>query len=244
MVYRMKVYIPREHGAWSIWITPFTVGAVLSPWTELTLFAFIGVLCLYISSAPILVLARSRRVKESPLPSFFLFSTLGSLVIGFLVWRIPELILYGVLILPLFIINFWFAKENKERLIINDLAAIIALSSVSMFIVHMGYGYFHWIGVKIWLLSILYFTGTVFFVKSFIREKGNDLFKKQGYVYHSLLVLLPLLFGYWYISLVFLPSSLKYWITPAKMKIRPAVIGIVEIVGSIVFAVIIVLIYK
>lgn len=240
----MKVYIPREHGAWSIWITPFTIGALLFPWTKLFLFAFVGALCLYISSAPLLALVRSKRIKESPFPSFFIFSTLGSLFIGYLVWLSPELILYGVLILPLFIINLYFAKEKKERLLLNDLTAIIALSSVSMFIVHVGHGYFHWIGVKIWLLSIVYFMGTVFYVKSSIREKGNSLFKKQGYAYHSLIVLLPFLFGYWWISVLFLPSSLKYWLTPRKMEIRPLAIGIVEIIGSIVFVGLNVLLYK
>jgi hypothetical protein len=239
----MKVYIPREHGAWSIWVTPFMIGAFLSPWTSLKIFAFIGVLSLYMSSAPLLALVRSKRLNESPIPSLFLFPIFGFLFIGYLVWLSPELILYGVMVFPLFIINLYFAKMKKERLFINDLSAIIALSSVSMFIVHVGYGYFHWSGVKIWLLSVIYFIGSLFYVKSFIREKGNGLFKKQGYIYHSLIVLLPLLFGFLWISVIFLPSSLKYWITPSKMKIRPIVIGIVEIVGSIVFVGLSVLLY-
>jgi hypothetical protein len=241
---RMKIYIPREHGAWSIWFTPFMIATFLSPWTELKMVAFIGVLSLYISSAPLLAFVRSKRVKESPLPSLFFFSFFGFLFIGYLVWHFPELVLYGVLVSPLLMINLYFAKKKKERLFLNDLSAIIALSSVSMFIVHVGYGYFHWSGVKIWLLSVVYFIGTVFYVKSFIREKGNRLFKKQGYVYHSLIVLLPMLFGFWWISAIFLPSSLKYWLTPPKMKIRPIVIGIVEIVGSVVFVGLNVLLFK
>lgn len=183
----------------------------------------------------------NKRITVSKLFHFFYF---GLLVYWLSLWLSPELILYGVLILPLFIINLYFAKEKKERLLLNDLTAIIALSSVSMFIVHVGHGYFHWIGVKIWLLSIVYFMGTVFYVKSFIREKGNSLFKKQGYAYHSLIVLLPFLFGYWWISVLFLPSSLKYWLTPRKMEIRPLAIGIVEIIGSIVFVGLNVLLYK
>jgi len=231
----MKIYFPREHGAWSMWITPFLLASFLSPWTYLKVISFIGIFCLYVSTAPLLTLFRRQRTQESPIPSLLLFISLGLLFLAYPLWRFPETMGYGLIIIPLFIANIYFARMKKERLFMNDILAIIALSSVSLYVVHIGFGFFHPVGLKIWFLSALYFIGTVFYVKSLIRERGNRLFRYTGFIYHFLMVFLPFLIGEWKISLLFLPFAIKMWLTPLNRITKPMTIGILEIVASIIF---------
>lgn len=233
----MKLYIPREHGAWSMWISPFFIAAFLSPWTSLKVLAFIGVLSLYCSSASLLALFRTAKPKESPYPSLLLFFLSGVAFLSVPIWMYPETLLYGLVVIPFFLLNIYFAKKKSERLFLNDVIAIAALSSISMFVVHLGFGHFDWIGVKIWGICIAYFTGTVFYVKSLIRERGNTRFRRTSYLYHLILVLIPFLLGYWWISLIFLPFLLKVIGTPAHLKPRAMTIGIAEIFFSILFVV-------
>ncbi|GGK37000.1 membrane protein [Caldalkalibacillus thermarum] len=232
----MKWYIPREHGAWSMWITPYLIGAFISPWTWMKVIAFAGLFFLYMSSAPLLEYVRnSRRKKTSPLPSLLIFSSIGIVLILFPVLSDPSILWYCVIALPFFLVNLYFARRKKERLIINDIAAIIALSASSLLAVHLGYGGYHPIGLYVWLLSIFYFTGTVFHAKSMIRERGNRLIKRAANLYHALYVIIPILFGLWWVSLIYLPSALKVWLTPFNSKIRPKTLGVMEIGFSVLF---------
>jgi uncharacterized membrane protein len=233
----MKWMIPREHGAWSMWITPYLIGAFVTPWHWQKVIVFFALFFFYLSSAPLLAYVRhsAARRKDSPLPSLLVFGTVGLLLILYPVWSDPDILLYAFLALPFFVLNVYFAYRKKERLISNDLSAIIALSLSGPMAVHLGYGAYHPTGWLVWILSILYFFGTVFYVKSMIRERGNRMMKRTANGYHLLLVSVPLIWGKWWISVLYFPAAVKVWLTPFNSKWRPLVIGIIEIVSSVLF---------
>lgn len=240
----MKWHIPYEHGAWSMWITPFLIGAALSPWTILKVFLFGGSFFFFLASGSFLAFFRRRNRKDSPWPSLLIFVAAGLAFLAFPLWIHPELVFYGLLVIPLLLVNAYFAKKKKERLLTNDLAAIVALTSISLVAVHLGHGSFHPDGVVFWLLSIVFFMGSVFHVRSLIREKRNRTFKAGANLYHAAIVLLPLLLGQWWASIVFLPGALKVWFTPFDTRMRTTVIGIMEIVGSVVFVALVFMLYR
>lgn len=228
-------YIPREHGAWSMWIGPFLIGSFISPWTSTKLFAFIGILAFYLSTAPLLAMIRYRTLKASPWPSFCTFIIIGCLAICYPVWKVPTILWYGLMIIPLFALNIYFAKQKKERLFINDLIAIIALSSTGLLAVHLGYEGFHPAGLWVWGLSILYYADSVFYVKTLIREKGNIGFRRISFSYHFLLLLIPVLMQYWWVAIIYLPTILKVILTPYRLNLRPPIIGTIETLGTLLF---------
>jgi len=207
--------------------------------------AFAGLFFLYMSSAPLLEYIRRSEVrrkqkvvkKASPLPSLIIFVFLGVSFMVWPVWLHPDVLWYAVIPIPFFLVNIYFASKKKERLVINDLAAIIALGASSLLAVHLGYGEYHPVGLTVWLISICYYAGTVFHAKSMIRERGNRLVKRVANGYHGLYVLIPLLMGWWWVSLIYLPSAIKVWLTPFNSQMRPKTIGIMEIGFSLLFVI-------
>ncbi|MBE0467277.1 MAG: YwiC-like family protein [Candidatus Desulforudis sp.] len=240
----MKWYIPREHGAWSMWMTPFIMGALVSPWTILQLPAFMGILFFYLASGSLFAIIRPNRKKESPLPSLIVFLALGLAFMVYPLWNHPEIALYGVIVFALLLINIHFARKRKERVMTNNLVAVVALTSTVLASAHLGYGAFRLDGVVLWVLSSAFFMGSVFFVRSLIRENRNPAFKTRANRYHGLIVLAPLSLGQWWASIALLPSAIKVWLTPFHIKLRTKVIGVVEIVSSVVFLVLTVLLYR
>lgn len=241
----MKWYIPREHGAWSMWIAPYLIGSFVSPWNWVKIMAFLGLFFLYLSTAPLLEYIRrssSRRKQKgvnrgSPLPSLIIYISLGVL---FMVWPVllyAEILWYAVIPIPFFLVNVYFASRKKERLVMNDLAAIIALGASSLLATHLGFGHFHSVGLIVWLLSIFYYLGTVFHAKSMIRERGNLQVKRIANLYHGMYVVIPLFLGWWWVSLIYLPSAIKVWLTPFNSPIRAKTIGMMEIGFSILFVI-------
>lgn len=221
-----------------MWITPFLIGSFLSPWTFDKILAFVGIFCLYVSSTPLLMLVRGvGKSQPSPIPSLIIFFTLGMTFLSVPLWRMPEIVAYGLIVVPLFLLNIYFAKLKKERLFINDVIAIIALSSTAAVAVHLGYGAFEWAGVLLWTLAIIFFTASVFHVKSLIREKKNRRFQIVTKIVHIIIIVIPIMIGYWWISIAFIPSAIKAFAMTQDLPFRPMTIGIVEIANSLLFAI-------
>lgn len=176
--------------------------------------------------------------RPSPIPSLIIYLLIGML---FIVWPAvlhPEILWYAFIPIPFFLVNIYFAFRKKERLIINDLAAIIALGASSLLATHLGYGQFHPIGLIVWIISIFYYLGTVFHAKSMIRERNNPKVKRAAHLYHALLTIVPLVAGWWWLSLIYLPSALKVWLTPFNSQLKAKTVGIMEIGFSLLFVII------
>mgnify|MGYP001225353062 CR=1 FL=1 len=241
----MKWYFPREHGAWAMWSAPFLIGALVSPWTWLQLSAFGGLFFLYTAQAPFMEYIRRWKARTkrkgvsppSPIPSLIVYLLIGALFMLWPVMQYPEILWYALIPVPFLLVNVYFAIQKKERLVINDLAAIIALGASSLLATHLGYGQFHQAGLIIWLISIFYYLGTVFHAKSLIRERGNPKVKQVSRLYHALLVFIPLLFGWWWLSLIYLPSALKVWLIPLNSPLKAKTVGIMEIGFSFLFVI-------
>src|SRR5690554_5976566 len=124
----MKWYIPREHGAWAMLIIPYWIGAAISGIQLSHLIFFVGLLSIYFAQAPLLTYVRNSKHKDV-WPSFIIYVIIGSAFTFPYILMNMGLLWISLCIIPLFFINIYFAKTKKERLFINDLVAIIALSS-------------------------------------------------------------------------------------------------------------------
>ncbi|WP_078595289.1 YwiC-like family protein [Evansella clarkii] len=235
----MKWYIPREHGAWAMLIVPYWIGAAISGlhWAHFVFFA--GLFAAYFAQAPLLTYIRNPKHKDV-WPSFFIYISAGLLLTVPFIINNPALLLIGLAILPLFLLNIYFARTKRERLFINDLIAIIALSSLLLMAYRLTEPALQLEAFFYLFVTVLFFTASVFHVKSLIREKKNQAFHKKSLIYHSLVVAVPLLMQLFFVSAAFLVSLLKTLFVPKKYLRRPMQIGIVEIVNSALFFIIIV----
>ncbi|MFV8829879.1 YwiC-like family protein [Alkalihalobacterium sp. APHAB7] len=230
----MKLFIPREHGAWAMLIIPYLLGALFSETKWLHLFFFIGILSFYFATGPLLSYIRRPKLGKEVLPALLLYILIGSFFVVPVLVIYPFLILLFLVISPFFGLNLWFAKQKKERLFVNDVVAIVGFSLLVLVAFYIGNGAIPLQAYFIMLLNVCFFIGSVFHVKTFIRERGNKRFQKLSNFYHGGLIIVPMLLGLPFVALALAVSSLKTWIMPKK-PVKPITLGIIEIGNSVAF---------
>lgn len=229
----MKWYIPREHGAWAMVIVPYWVGAFISGvhWSHLLF--FLGILSLYFAQAPLLTFVRNSK-NTDVWPSFFVYVIIGLTFILPYLFSNGALLKIGLCIIPLFFINIYFAKTKRERLFINDFVAIVALSCLMLLAYRLTQPS---LSAEIFLylfIVIIFFTSTVFHVKSHIREKKNKRFHQYSLIYHLAIVVIAFIFQWFGAAAAFIINFVKT-LLPKNMFNSPKRIGIIEIVNSTLF---------
>lgn len=239
----MNWYVPREHGAWAMLIVPYLVGMLTSKVTLVHLIFFIGILAFYFSSGPLLTIVRQPKLKKSALPALLTYSFVGILFTLPILYLLPEILLIGLFIVPFFLMNIIFAKMKKERLFANDLCAIIALSFLVIISYYIGNSTIDLAAIILTLVNIIFFTASVFHVKTLIREKGNNHFLFKSNVFHGFTVFGFFIVNMPFIAMFFLITSLKAWFMPKDRKYKPIQIGLIEIANSVAFVIVIAIFY-
>ncbi|WP_216831320.1 YwiC-like family protein [Alkalihalobacterium elongatum] len=236
----MKLFIPREHGAWAMLIIPYLLGSLFSNtnWTHFIF--FIGILSFYFATGPILSYIRKPKLGNSVVPALLLYFLIGCIFIIPVLLEYPFLLLLFLMISPCFLINLWFAKQKKERLFINDVIAIIGFSFLVLVAFYIGNGEIPTQAFFLMLINVFFFIGSVFHVKTFIRERGNKRFHKLSNFYHGGLIIVPVLLGLPFVALALAASSLKTWIMPKK-NLKPITLGLIELGNSVAFVLLLVL---
>lgn len=234
----MKWYIPKEHGAWAMLIVPYWVGAFISGVQLIHFIFFLGILSIYFAQAPLLTFVRNPK-NNDVWPSFFIYVIIGAIFIVPFLLQNYNLLWIGLCIVPLFLINIYFAKMKQERLFINDLVAIIALSSLMLISYRLTEPALDMQIFVYLFIVIIYFTSTVFHVKSLIREKKNKQFHKFSIIYHAGIVVIAFLFQWFGAAIAFIINLIKASL-PKKLFTTPKQIGIIEIVNSSLFFLVVV----
>ncbi|MGI8385454.1 YwiC-like family protein [Robertmurraya sp. P23] len=229
----MKLFLPKQHGAWAMLIIPFWLGVIASNFLWQHIPFFVGWLLLYLATYPMLLLFK--RKKLSLYKKWTIIYMLPALF--FLLFPLltrPSIILFGLIMIPFFCINAYFSSKNNDRALTNDLSAIIVFGIAGLASSFLGEGV---ISFKAWLAffsSILFFTGSTFYVKTMIREKKSEVYKQISWGYHLLVFILWLIVGYWIFALASLPSLLRAIFFYGKpYSVRK--VGILEIVNAVLF---------
>jgi hypothetical protein len=230
----MKLFLPKQHGAWAMLILPFWLGVIDGGFLWQHIPFFIGWLLLYLATYPMLLLVKKKK------PLFYIKWTLIYMVPALLFLLIPlierpTLFYFGLLMIPFFMINAYYTAQNNDRAFMNDLSAIFAFSiaGIASNYLRNGVVTFETI-IFTGLTSVLFFVGCTFYVKSMIREKKNNQFKWISWTYHLLLVFLWLAFGLWIVALAYIPSLLRAILFYGK-TLSPKQIGIYEIINTCFF---------
>ncbi|QUL56357.1 YwiC-like family protein [Paenibacillus tritici] len=181
----MKKYIPNQHGAWAMLVLPFLLGVAASKGQFIHIPLFICWLLIYLFSFPLLQAVKTRRFARVAGP----LKVYGILLVPFALYLVivqPVLLGFVLLLLPLFAVNLYYARTKNERALLNDIAAIVAFCLVIYPVFYVGRGE-SWQAVnELFVLAVLYFTGTAFYVKTVIRERNNPRFYYGSVGYHLL----------------------------------------------------------
>jgi hypothetical protein len=229
----MKLFLPKQHGAWAMLFIPFWlgVGAHGFLWSHIPF--FIGWLLLYLATYPMLLL-----FKRKKLPFYlkwtmiYLFPALLFLFIP--LWTQPKLIYFGLLMLPFFMTNAYYSSKHQDRAFANDVSAVMAFSLAG---IASGFLVTEQVTNELWLVfinSILFFLGCTFYVKTMIREKKNVPFKWISWGFHVIVPIVWLVLGESLLAIAFFPSLIRaigFYGKPISAK----QVGIYEIVNSVLF---------
>jgi hypothetical protein len=232
----MKLFIPKQHGAWAMLIIPFWLGAAASGivWQHIPF--FIGWLLLYLATYPMLLMFKK---KKNP---FYRKWTLIYIVpaLGFLMvplFTTPTIIYFGFSMVPFFFINAYFSSMNKERALMNDLSAIIVFSIAGLASSYLPAGMMNEGAILVFAASVLFFTGSTFYVKTMIREKKNTNFKWISWSYHLMVPILWLAAGEAFAAAAVVPSLIRAVVFYGK-PLSVMKVGIYEIVNAALFFII------
>ncbi|SDS88232.1 YwiC-like protein [Paraoerskovia marina] len=249
---RTAGWIPDQHGAWAMLAVPLVVGVVLSgfAWTHLLLALtwFLGYFAFF---------AIGRWVK-SHLKSRFLpparAYTLAVLPLGVaLVALVPALAWWVPVYLPLVAVSLWCSYRRKDRSVLNDGVTILAaclMIPVSFVVADVGRvaepPYLLGAG-QVWAIFavvLAYFLGTVPYVKSMIRRRGEPAYRRASVFFHvgvgvvacTALALAGL--AVWPAAVVLLVAAVRADVVPRFTTASPAQLGVGELAMSLAVTVV------
>ena len=226
----MNRYIPNQHGAWAMLLLPFLCGLSLSGANWLHIPLFLCWLVMYLFSFPLLRWIKTRRTTHYRNPTV-VYGVILLPLLTILVWLKPQLLWYSGVLLLLFIPNIYFARVRNERALLNDILAIILFCSFIYPVTYIGNETNWRLTSHTFIILVLYFCGTVLYVKTMIREKNNRTFYHLSISYHILITILASLYN----LILLIPAAillLRSIILP-QLKLQTQTIGIIEILVAL-----------
>lgn len=228
----MTWMIPKQHGAWSMLILPFLLGGIVGGWTLAHIPFAIAWLFVYMGTFFLFQSIKQRRKSQELLHTVVTYLTIAivaAIPVFLSEWR---LVWFVLAMMPFGLVNAYFAKIKDERNVWNDVSAVTSFCIGGMASYYLGARVLDGTMVWMFVLPYLYFLGSIFFVKTMIREKKSRFYRNVSWGYHGLLVAIFIVFGYPVLALAYVPSLVRAVAFYGK-KIPIMKIGIVEIANSV-----------
>jgi len=223
-----RQFIPPQHGAWAMLLVPWLTGVLAAGfrWPHLPLLG--AWLAGYLLSYYLLQSIKTRRISRFR-PQLLLYGTVTT-ALGLLVIIVrPAVLIYAPAYAALLAVNGYYAWRRRERALINDLAAV-AQSCLMVFVAATVTGIAISQVAPAAAAVLLYFTGTVLYVKTMIRERGNTTYRRASVIYH-LLAVAAAVFLTIPIAATFVLLLIRAAVLP-RFRLTPNQVGITEIVAS------------
>jgi len=200
---------PREHGAWGIlYGAYFAALAISNQFSVSTLLFIFSITLFYMARQPMLNLFRK---KDRPfnLKWFFIFSLSGGifLLLTAYVTHYWSIIGYTLIMAVFFLIELWLIRNRKQMTFGAQLTGTIGLTIVAPLTLILLQKQVSPIAILLWLISILFFTSGLLFVRYQIalttKNKRAITDKKR---YRTAIILYHLLLFIFLIGLPFVEN--------------------------------------
>ncbi|MDO5025304.1 MAG: YwiC-like family protein [Trueperella sp.] len=247
---RTRGWLPKQHGAWAMLVVPLLLGVLAAGQAgelssaHITLFPFwlLGYFAFNAASGWLKTAARLRPRYVPAIVTYSLAATVfGIATLALAGWRLLLWVpVFGVLLVP----ALWLASQRKERATIGGFLTTLAAAlmlPVARYLAWASVPKLAWPNDLPEVLAVtgvvfLYFFGTVLYVKTNIRQRGSRRYLIASYGYHLVtLVLAAVLYGVgllpgWWLGIAAV-LLVRAVIVP-RLRLRPAPIGIIEVVIS------------
>lgn len=229
-----RIVIPHEHGGWAMVSVPFFIGMMSGKPQWMHVFLFLAWFFLYLSSYPFLQSLKKRADRSRLIQWGIIYGVIAVLCLIPPLISMPQLFYFAPMLLVLLVVNIWFVKQKSERAFLNDLCAILIFSLGGAAAYLLGGGGWDYTILMVVVFNLLYFMGTVFFVKSVFRERKSKRWVAYAQVYHVLLLFIPWVLGNPWMGLAYLFAAVRALVLAGKV-VRPMKVGIIEIIGAVQF---------
>lgn len=210
-------------------LVPYVVGvAMASPaWVHVPLLvAWLGG---YLGSYYAMLALKTRRVRRVRRQLLLYGAVTAPAAVVALVVR-PDLAVFAPAFAGLLAVNAWFAWQRRDRAVVNDLVSVVQ-GALMVPVAAMAVGATPGSVAEAFTLVLLYFTGTVLFVKTMIRNRGDRAYLRASVAFHALAAVVAtviswpflVLFGWLLTRAVLLP----------RYPLSPKQIGMAEIANSV-----------
>ena len=227
-------WVPPQHGAWAMLALPFAAGLVLGrlSWVQvpLALAWFSGYCAIYFL---MLGVKTSRWARIRPqLVTYLVPAAVSGLLVAI---ARPQLLWALVLVLPGLGISFAATRRHADRSLLNDFVLVLVAAAMLPITVFVGLPQGEALATPQVLtatgLVFAYLGGTILYVKTMIRERGNRRYLTASVLWHLAGLAVAAVFAP-LATPVFAWYTLRAWWLP-RLRLRPGRIGVIEIGGSL-----------
>ncbi len=226
---RSPGWVPNQHGAWAMLIAPLLVGSIAGgpTWVHLPLATFwiVGYFAFFATS--LWLKARRRPRYWPPVRVYTVTAALLGLVVAALeprlLWWVPA---FAV---PLGV-GLGAAAARQDRELLAGLTTVIGSCLMTVVAYNAGTGTLDARGWALATVLGLYFLGTVFYVKSAIRERNNAAFLALSVGFHLVAAGLVTWLS-WPLGVLFGVLAVRAAVVP-QLGWSPKRLGIGEIVAT------------
>jgi hypothetical protein len=210
--------------------SPFLVGVVASSpqWVHLPLLLvwFLGYFAFFAAG---LWLRSGRRARYlPPLRAYGLLTVSFGLLV--LLMR-PDLVVWVPCFLPLLLAGLWLAARRQDRSVLSGLATILAACLMTPVAFDAGEGTDWPLAWTLTAVLAAYFVGTLFYVKTMIRERGSRVHYRLSVGYHFVVTIAAAWVSWWLMGL-FAVLTLRAAALPGR-NLSPKRVGVGEILANV-----------
>ncbi|MFI1991829.1 YwiC-like family protein [Actinoplanes sp. NPDC020271] len=226
---RLRRFVPPQHGAWAMLLLPYLAGVLTAGfrWPDIPLLlAWLSGYLLSYYASQALKTRRPGRFKSQMM--WYGLST--ALFAAPVILARPRVLLYAPIFAALLAVNACHAARRQERALVNDLVSVVE-SCLMVFVTATIAGVAPSETVLPFTATLLYFTGTVFYVKTMIRERGSILYYRTSIAYHVAAVVVALLLSR-LLAALFAVLAIRAFVLPRR-RLTPKQVGLLEIAACL-----------
>jgi hypothetical protein len=236
---RVRIVVPPQHGAWAMLAVPYLLGTLAAGWTWAALPLLAVWLLGYLGSYSALMALRVRRRER------FVASARVTAVaaLPFALWLViarPWTLVAWLALVPMALVNVWYARRRDERAWPNGLASVTNAGLMVFLAYGVGEGTDWRRAAVLFAIAWLYFAGTVFYVKTMIRERGSVAYYRASVAVHAVSALVVSAVSPW-LTALFAWLLLRAALMPrlaARARVRPMQVGLVELANAVLLVVV------
>lgn len=226
---RRRTYLPPQHGAWAMLLLPFLTALVTAGADPVHGPLLLAWLAGYLLSYYAFLALKTRRPARVRRQLGLYAAITAPAALAVVVLR-PEVLWFAPVYAVLLGVNGWYAWHRRDRALTTDLASVLQ-ACLMLPVAATVAGVSPIAVLEPFLVLLLYLVGTVLFVKTMIRERGDARFLRASIGFHALATVLTGLLS-WPWSILFAWFAVRAAWLPRR-AMTPKGVGLVEI-GSCV----------